>query len=91
MDLKITSYNNFFALKGILNRDNVHIFQDEFRHIFDKTNMITISIEGLEFIDRYGVNAFAKLHSDSVLKNKKLAIIGLGCDDLYDHFKSEAA
>lgn len=91
MDLKITSYNNFFTLKGILNRDNIHIFQNEFRHVFDKTNAIIINIEGLEFIDRHGVNAFAKLHSDSISKNKKLAIIGLGCEDLYDHFKSEAA
>lgn len=91
MDLRISSYNNFFTLKGILNRDTVYIFQKEFKHIFDKANAITISIEGLEFVDRYGVNAFAKLHSDAILKNKKLAIIGLGCEDLYAHFKSEAA
>lgn len=91
MDLKITNYNNFYSLKGILNRNNIHIFQNEFRYIFDKANDIIINIEGVEFIDRYGVNAFVKLHNDSILKNKKLAIIGFGCKDLYDHFKSETA
>ena len=42
-------------------------------------------------MDRYGVKAFVKLHNEAVIKNKKLSIIGLGCKDLYDHFKTEIA
>ena len=91
MDLKITDYNNFYSLKGHLNRENVHRFQKKFRHIFDKVNAITLSVEGIESMDRYGLNAIVALHKESITKNKSLAIIGVGCKELYDHFHSEAA
>ena len=89
MNLEITSYNNQFRIKGILNRQNVHVFNSEFKNIFEKFNSLTLSIEGLTSIDRYGVNALAQLHNESINKRKSLSIIGLGCDDLYEHFKSE--
>ncbi len=91
MDLKITNYNNFFKIKGILNKQSIHIFQSEFQNIFEKVSMLTISIEGLESIDSHGVSALAKLHNESITKDKSLSIIGLGCKDLYDHFKSSDA
>ncbi|MCF7559952.1 hypothetical protein L3X39_04820 [Sabulilitoribacter multivorans] len=91
MDLKITNCNNFFKVKGILNRDNVSLFQNEFKNIFDKVNNITISIQDVESMDKYGVDAIAKLHHEALTKNKRLSIIGLGCKDLYDHFKTETA
>jgi len=91
MDLKITNYNNFFQLKGVLDRNSVYMFQQEFKHIFEKLTTITISIEGIESMDKYGVNAMAELHNQAIIKNKKFAIIGNGCEDLYNHFKSEAA
>lgn len=89
MNLEITSYNNQFRIKGVLNRQNVHLFKSKFKNIFDKVNSLTISIEGLTSIDRYGVNALAQLHNESLTKRKSLSIIGMGCDDLYEHFKSE--
>ena len=89
MDLQITHHKNFFNVKGILDRTNIHLFQKEFKHIFDKVNALTISIENLKSIDRYGVNALAQLHNESITKGKSLSIIGFGCDDLYEHFKAE--
>jgi anti-anti-sigma regulatory factor len=89
MNIEITSYNNQFKIKGVLNRQNVHVFNTEFRSIFDKFNSLTLSIEGLTSIDRYGVNALAQLHNESISRQKSLSIIGMGCDDLYEHFKSE--
>jgi ABC-type transporter Mla MlaB component len=91
MELTITNYNNFFEISGILDKSNVFEFQEAFRNIFDKIEDVTISIKGLQSIDRYGVNAIAKLHNESITKAKRLSIIGLGCKELYDHFKSEAA
>ena len=67
------------------------VFQNEFKNIFDKFSSLTLSIEDLESIDTYGVNALAQLHNESITKHKNLSIIGLGCDDLYEHFKSESA
>ncbi|MEO5788695.1 MAG: STAS domain-containing protein [Gelidibacter sp.] len=89
MDLQITSQNNLFQVTGTLNKFNVHHFKKEFSNIFDKQNALTINIQNVTSIDRYGVNALAQLHNEALVKGKKLSIIGMGCDDLYEHFKSE--
>ena len=91
MELQITNYNNFFKLKGILNRNSINKFHAEFSNIFEKVNALTISIENIELMDKYGVDALASLHNESVVKNKSLSIIGFGCKELYDHFKTQAA
>jgi len=87
MNLKITHYSYFFKLKGILDRKNLSIFYKEFNDIFDRENSLTINIEEVEWMDRYGVKAMTELHNEAISKNKKLSIIGMGCRDLYDHFK----
>lgn len=89
MDLQITNQDSFFQVTGTLNKFNVHYFKKEFSNVFDKQNALIISIENLTSIDRYGVNALAQLHNEALIKGKKLSIIGMGCDDLYEHFKSE--
>ncbi|MCB0444439.1 MAG: hypothetical protein R2812_00775 [Gelidibacter sp.] len=91
MELEITHHNNFFKVKGVLDRKTVNVFQEEFRNIFEKFSVLTLSIENLSHIDRYGVNALAQLHNESINKGKSLSIIGMGCDDLYEHFKAGSA
>ena len=91
MDLKITHYNFIFKIKGQLDKNNVHLFYNEFQNIFEKTNSIIINIEELRSIDRIGVNAIAKLHNEAISKHKQLSIIGLGCDDLMEHFRTAGA
>ena len=89
MDLEITSYNNRFKIKGTLNKLSLKTFNAHFSNIFYKLDEVIINIEQVESIDRAGVMALARLHNESINKSKKLAIIGLGCKELYDHFKSE--
>ena len=89
MDLQITNSNNFYKVKGSLDRKNVHVFKSQFRNIFEKANAITISIEDLKSIDRYGVTAIAQLHNESIIKQKRLSIIGLGCLEVFNHFKTK--
>ena len=91
MNLEITNYNNFFKLRGELSRRNLHLFQAEFEHIFDTLDKLTISIEGLESVDRYGVNALARLHNEALSKQKSLSIIGFGCKEVYEHFSTNDA
>ena len=88
MDLEITNSNNFFKVKGSLDRHNIHVFKSAFRNIFEKANAITISIEDLKSIDRHGVTAIAQLHNESIVKQKRLSIIGLGCQEVFNHFKT---
>lgn len=89
MDLQITNQNNVFHVSGTLNKFNIHQFKKEFSNIFEKQAALTINIESVTSIDRYGVNALAQLHNEALAKSKKLAIVGMGSDDLYEHFKSE--
>ncbi|XMO84992.1 STAS domain-containing protein [Algibacter sp. AS12] len=91
MDFRISNCNNFFKVKGVLNKQSLNVFNAEFKNIFEKTNHITISIQDVESMDRYGVNAISKLHEEALAKNKRLSIVGFGCKELYDHFKSEIA
>ena len=87
MNLKISHSQNFFKLKGILDKNSISFFKHEFNHIFEKVNNLTVSIEEIEWMDRYGVKAMSDLHNEALEKNKKLSIIGLGCKELYEHFK----
>lgn len=91
MILEITQANDYFKVKGNLNKNNLHIFQNTFQNIFDQLDSLVLSIEGLNSIDRYGVNAIAKLHNESLSKAKKLSIIGVGCKELYEHFSTNDA
>ena len=91
MNLEITNYNNFFKLQGELNRKSLHLFQSEFEHIFDTFDKLTISIEGLVSVDRYGVNALAKLNNEAITKQKSLSIIGSGCKEVFEHFSTNDA
>lgn len=91
MSLIISHYNNFFKVKGILDKKSVSMFQNEFENVFDKLQSVTISIEELESIDKFGVMALAKLHNESLQKKKQLSIVGFGCKDLYEHFKTNDA
>lgn len=89
MDLEITNYNNRFQLKGKLNKLSINTFNSHFVNIFDRVDEMLLDIEKLESIDRHGVMALARLHNESIVKSKRLSIIGLGCKELYQFFKSE--
>ncbi|WP_179333610.1 STAS domain-containing protein [Winogradskyella costae] len=89
MDLQITNYNNRFQIKGALNKLNLKTFNAHFSNVFDKLDSILLDIEQVNNIDRAGVMALAKLHNESITKSKQLSIIGFGCKELYEHFKSE--
>lgn len=91
MSLRITSCNNYFKLKGIFNKESMYLFSSEFDNIFDYFSTLTINIEEVESMDKYGVKALANLHEMSIARNRKLSIIGLGCKDLYEHFKANPA
>lgn len=89
MDLFITNYNNFYRLKGSLNKGNLDLFDRTFQFIFEKFDSLTLSIDDVESIDHHGVKALVNLHNLSITRNKRLSIVGFGCKELYEHFKSE--
>ena len=40
MELEITQNNNFFQIKGILNKRSVDLFKKEFSHVFDTLSSV---------------------------------------------------
>ena len=91
MVLEISQDENVFRIKGDLNRKSLPLFENTFHNVFDELDQVVISLEDLRGIDRDGVNAIARLHNESIQKEKKLSIIGLGCKELYDHFNDNDA
>ena len=91
MSLRITSCNNYFKLKGNFNKESMDIFSSEFDNIFDYFSSLTINIEDIESMDSYAVKALTNLHEQSIVRNRKMSIIGMGCKELYEHFKSNSA
>ncbi len=91
MLLEISNCDNCYNLKGSLTEKNLHTFTLAFKNIFSKISHLTINIEGLNSIDREGVNVITRLHNKALTSKKKLTIIGLGNKELYEHFKSNDA
>lgn len=87
MNLVIRNNNNIYELIGDLVKFNVHLFQNEFKNIFDKKSDITISIVNLNKIDSSGVSAIVKLNNEAISKQKQFSIIGSGNQELFNHFK----
>jgi len=88
MSLEIRNANNYFKLKGILNKKNVVAFKLEFQTVFETFNAITLNIEDVTAIDRHGVKAISELQRRAMASNKRLSIIGMGNNKLYSHFKA---
>lgn len=88
MNLKITSYNNFCKVKGDLTKGTVKLFLKELYTIVSHSSTLTLSLEGIEEIDRHGIRALAQLHNEFIRQNKQLSVIGLGSDEVYNHFKT---
>lgn len=89
MDLRISNQNNFYEVKGTLNKKNIHVFQKAFKNIFENASAVTISFEGLEAIDKQGKNALAQLQNESITKHKSLSFIGSGRGDLFRFLSHE--
>ena len=89
MDLRIYNQNNFYEVKGALNKKNIHVFQNAFKNIFETATNVKISVEGLEAIDREGKNALTQLHNESLAKHKSLSIIGSGREDIFNFLNQE--
>ena len=87
MNLIIRKNNNIYELEGILDKFNVHLFQNEFKNVFNKKSDITISIVNLNKIDSFGVSAIVKLNDEAISKQKQFSIIGSGNQELFNHFK----
>ncbi|WP_203255981.1 anti-sigma factor antagonist [Hyunsoonleella ulvae] len=88
MDLKITTCNNFFKLKGVLNKSNTSVFKKKIYDAIDANHKLTVSIDALEAIDAHAVESFRNAYFYAKNLQKEFTIVGVGCKELYDYFQS---
>lgn len=91
MSLIINNSSNYYELTGVLNHSNAQNLEKALTKGLKKFDKIIISIEEVESIDRHGVAVITKMHETAVSNSKSLSIVGYGCKDLYNHFKSNSA
>jgi len=89
MGLEIIEQKDCYQIKGALNKSNVETFTTYFKEVIKSSEEVTINIEGLDNIDRIGVNALVKLYSQSLENQSKFFIVGLGSKELHEHFRTE--
>ncbi len=88
MGLEIIEQQECYQVKGALNKSNVDTFTTYFKEVIKSSEQVTINIEGLDSIDRIGVNALVKLYGQSLENHSKFFIVGLGSKELHDHFRT---
>ena len=88
MKLIITKNNNIYKVKGNLIKMNIHVFKNELKDVFNKTDDVILNLQELNEIDNQGVVAIAQLHNEALSKNVKLSIVGLNNGQLSNHFKT---
>jgi len=91
MGLEIIEQKECYQVKGALNKSNVDTFSTYFKEVIRSSEQVTINIEGLDSIDRIGVNALVKLYAQSLENQSKFFIVGLGSKELHDHFRTVEA
>lgn len=91
MGLQIIAKKECYQVMGALNKSNVDTFTTYFKEVVSTAKEVTINIEGLDSIDRIGVNALVKLYAQSLEKQAKFFVVGLGSKDLHDHFSAVEA
>ncbi|TYA69948.1 STAS domain-containing protein [Seonamhaeicola marinus] len=91
MSLIINNSSNFYELTGVLNHSNAANLEKALIKGLKRFDKVILSIEEVESIDRYGVEVITKIHETALSSSKSLSIVGYGCKDLYNHFKSSSA
>jgi len=89
MKLKITSYNNFCTVKGVLDKTQVPLFLQELQDILFEVNYLTLSLEGLDEIDNYGMRAINQIQKEFNKYKKHLSIVGLRGNGIYNNIKKQ--
>ena len=91
MALQILEENGIFHLHGSLTTATTRSFIIHFEHILKIMKNVTISIENIDAIDMTGVEALRTLIAIALRSNNMFSVIGNGCKDIYDDYRSSFA
>ncbi|MGB3607095.1 STAS domain-containing protein [Psychroserpens sp.] len=89
MAIDVERSNHYFKVKGALDKHSITEFKRYLSGVFETSTPITICIEDVVSIDQHGVNALTELYRESIEKQKTISIVGSGCKELYQHFRTQ--
>lgn len=91
MALRIKENNGTFFIEGSINASTLKQFKNHMEFLILYTKGVTLNIEGVEEIDKNGMNALRDLYTASLVNNKPFYIVGTGCKEIFDDFESNFA
>ena len=91
MALQILGENGTFQLHGSLTTTNTKSFIIHFEHIIKSMKDVTVNIDKVDVIDHNGVEALKALMRLALHSNHIFSVIGNGCKEIYDDYKSSFA
>ncbi len=91
MALQILEKNGTFELKGSLTSHTTKSFVNHFEHLIKALNDVTVNIDRVDVIDVRGVEALKGLLNFALISNNAFSIIGDGCKDIYDDYRTSLA
>lgn len=91
MALKIIENQGIFELHGTLNSTTTKLFKQHFDLIVLTTKNLIINIDQLNFIDKSGVEVLKQLLHKGQMDHNRFSIVGNGCKDIYEEFRTTLA
>ncbi len=91
MALQILENNGTFNLQGSLNATTTRFFIIHFEYLINSVKDVTVDIGELKNIDSNGVEALKTLMAIALRNNNVFSVIGDGCKDIYDDYRSSFA
>ncbi len=91
MALKIKDNNGTFFINGSINASTVKQFKNHIEFLILYTKELTLNIDGVKNIDSNGMRVFRELYTTALISNKDFYVVGNGCKDIFNDFKSNLA
>ncbi|MCV6628279.1 MAG: STAS domain-containing protein [Flavobacteriaceae bacterium] len=86
MSITIREFANIHYLHGAISNTDTKTVKKQLSTMLKTNKHLVINIDHVSFIDSLGVEMLGKLIQKAEKKHKNLKIVGLGSEDLYEHF-----
>ncbi len=91
MALTIKENNGEFLVEGAINASTAKHFQNHCEMLLNALGNLTINIEKITQIDKSGLQALKAIYDRAITYNKNFYMVGVGCKEIYDEFRLNAA
>lgn len=88
MALRFIHQGETFLVEGNINPNTLKQFKNHLEFLLLYCKSLTLNMDGVETIDRNGIQVLKELYAVSLSSNKKISIIGKRSEEIYKDFQS---